>query len=408
MNLIVAQSGGPTSVINSSLAGVIDSGIDENFENIFVSMNGIEGIIKENIRLVDTEVFARENISKKLMARPASILGSCRFKLDDDLDSPIYEKIFAVLKKNKISLFVYIGGNDSMDTVNKLNAYIKYKNIEGINIIGSPKTIDNDLEAMDHSPGYGSCAKYITTTLRSLRCDVDIYDLESVTFVEIMGRHAGWLAASSLVANHKAKKDVVNLLYVPEDEMTIDKILSDIKDSLKTEKNLLVAIAEGFRDTDGILSEEVFTNTKDGFNHPIVSGVGQRLADLVRDRLNIKSRAVELNIAQRSNTLISETDSKEAYKLGYKAVEIGRRKTNLIPVLRRKDTKDYEVYYTEARPDEIANKEMKIPSSWLKDLKILEEKMISYALPLIKGEVDQVYEDGLPVFVDLEDFTKNI
>lgn len=408
MNLIVAQSGGPTSVINSSLAGVIDSGIDENFENIFVSMNGIEGIIKENIRLVDTEVFARENISKKLMARPASILGSCRFKLDDDLDSPIYEKIFAVLKKNKISLFVYIGGNDSMDTVNKLNAYIKYKNIEGINIIGSPKTIDNDLEAMDHSPGYGSCAKYITTTLRSLRCDVDIYDLESVTFVEIMGRHAGWLAASSLVANHKAKKDVVNLLYVPEDEMTIDKILSDIKDSLKTEKNLLVAIAEGFRDTDGILSEEVFTNTKDGFNHPIVSGVGQRLADLVRDRLNIKSRAVELNIAQRSNTLISETDSKEAYKLGYKAVEIGRRKTNLIPVLRRKDTKDYEVYYTEARPDEIANKEMKIPSSWLKDLKILEEKMIAYALPLIKGEVGQVYEDGLPVFVDLEDFTRNI
>ena len=224
MNLIVAQSGGPTSVINSSLAGVIDSGIDENFENIFVSMNGIEGIIKENIRLVDTEVFARDNISKKLMARPASILGSCRFKLDDDLDSPIYEKIFAVLKKNKISLFVYIGGNDSMDTVNKLNAYIKYKNIEGINIIGSPKTIDNDLEAMDHSPGYGSCAKYITTTLRSLRCDVDIYDLESVTFVEIMGRHAGWLAASSLVANHKAKKDVVNLLYVPEDEMTIDKL----------------------------------------------------------------------------------------------------------------------------------------------------------------------------------------
>lgn len=408
MNLIIAQSGGPTSVINSSLAGVIDSGIDENFENIFVSMNGIEGIIKENIRLVDTEVFARENISKKLMARPASILGSCRFKLDDDLDSPIYEKIFAALKKNKISLFVYIGGNDSMDTVNKLNAYIKYKNIEGINIIGSPKTIDNDLESMDHSPGYGSCAKYITTTLKSLRCDVDIYDLESVTFVEIMGRHAGWLAASSLIANHKAKKDVVNLLYVPEDEMTIDKILSDIKDSLKTEKNLLVAIAEGFRDTDGILSEEVFTNTKDGFNHPIVSGVGQRLADLVRDRLNIKSRAVELNIAQRSNTLISETDSKEAYKLGYKAVEIGRRKTNLIPVLRRKDTKDYEVYYTEARPDEIANKEMKIPSSWLKDLKILEEKMIAYALPLIKGEVGQVYEDGLPVFVDLEDFTKDI
>ena len=389
MNLIVAQSGGPTSVINSSLAGVIDSGIDNDFEKIFVSMNGIEGIINENIRLVDAEVFTKDNMTKKLKARPASILGSCRFKLDDNLDSPVYEKIFAVLKKNDIGLFVYIGGNDSMDTVKKLNAYIDYKKIEGINVIGCPKTIDNDLEGMDHSPGFGSAAKYIASTLRSLRCDVDIYDLESVTFVEIMGRHAGWLAASSLIANYDYPKDLVNLLYIPEDEMSIDELLDDIKKGLKTEKNLLVAIAEGFRDTGGILSEEVFTNTKDGFNHPIVSGVGQRLADLVRDRLDIKSRAVELNIVQRSNTLISEVDSKEAYNLGYKAVEIGTNRTNLVPVLRRKEGKDYEVYYTEVAPDEIANREMKIPQEWLVDKKTLQEKILSYALPLIEGEVDQ-------------------
>ena len=252
MNLIVAQSGGPTSVINSSLAGVIDSGIDNDFEKIFVSMNGIEGIINENIRLVDAEVFTKDNMTKKLKARPASILGSCRFKLDDNLDSPVYEKIFAVLKKYDIGLFVYIGGNDSMDTVKKLNAYIDHKKIEGINVIGCPKTIDNDLEGMDHSPGFGSAAKYITSTLRSLRCDVDIYDLESVTFVEIMGRHAGWLAASSLIANHNYPKDLVNLLYIPEDEMSIDELLDDIKKGLKTEKNLLVAIAEGFRDIGGI------------------------------------------------------------------------------------------------------------------------------------------------------------
>ena len=152
MNLIVAQSGGPTSVINSSLAGVIDSGIDNEFEKIFVSMNGIEGIINENIRLVDAEIFARENITKKLKARPASILGSCRYKLDCDLNNPVYEKIFDVLKKNNIGVFVYIGGNDSMDTVKKLNSYIAYKKIEGINVVGCPKTIDNDLEGMDHSP----------------------------------------------------------------------------------------------------------------------------------------------------------------------------------------------------------------------------------------------------------------
>ena len=408
MNLIVAQSGGPTSVINSSLAGVVDSGIDNDFEKIFVSMNGIEGIINENIKLVDTETFSKVNMTKKLKARPASILGSCRFKLDGDLDSPVYEKIFEVLKKNDIGLFVYIGGNDSMDTVKKLNSYIAYKNIEGINVVGCPKTIDNDLEGMDHSPGFGSAAKYIVSTLRSLRCDVDIYDLESVTFVEIMGRHAGWLAASSLVANHNYPKDLVNLLYIPEDEMSIDELLDDIREELKKEKNLLVAIAEGFRDTDGLLSEEVFANTKDGFNHPVVSGVGERLADLVRDRLDIKSRAVELNIVQRSNNLISETDSKEAYHLGYRAVELGTTRTNLVPVLRRKDSEDYEVYYTEVNPDEIANKEMKIPQEWLKDKKTLEEKIQAYTLPLIKGEVKQVYQDGMPVFVRIEDFTKDI
>lgn len=408
MNLIVAQSGGPTSVINASLAGVIDSGIDNEFEKIFVSMNGIEGIINENIRLVDAEIFTKDNMSKKLKARPASILGSCRFKLDSDLDSPVYEKIFDVLEKNDIGLFVYIGGNDSMDTVKKLNAYIAYKKIDGINVIGCPKTIDNDLEGMDHSPGFGSAAKYIASTLRSLRCDVDIYDLESVTFVEIMGRHAGWLAASSLIANYSYPKELVNLLYIPEDEMSIDELLEDIKEALKKEKNLLVAMAEGFRDTDGVLSEEVFTNTKDGFNHPVVSGVSQRLADLVRNRLNIKSRAVELNIVQRSNTLISATDSKEAYNLGYRAVEIGMTRTNLVPVLRRIDSEDYEVYYTEVSPDEIANREMKIPQEWLVDKKTLQEKILAYALPLIKGEVEQVYENGMPVFVKIEDFTREI
>ena len=408
MNLIVAQSGGPTSVINSSLAGVIDSGIDNEFEKIFVSMNGIEGIINENIRLVDAEIFARENISKKLKARPASILGSCRYKLDYDLDNPVYEKIFDVLKKNGIGLFVYIGGNDSMDTVKKLNSYITYKKIEGINVVGCPKTIDNDLEGMDHSPGFGSAAKYIAKTMRSLRCDVDIYDLESVTFVEIMGRHAGWLAASSLVSNYNYHKDLVNLLYIPEDEMTIDELLGDIKEALKTEKNLIVAIAEGFRDTEGVLSEEVFANTKDGFNHPIVSGVGERLANLVRDRLSIKSRAVELNIVQRSNTTISATDSKEAYQLGYRAVELGLTKTNVIPVLRRKEGDNYEVYYTEVNPDEIANKEMKIPKDWLCDKKTLEEKIQAYVLPLIAGEIEETNEDGMPVFVRIEDFTKEI
>ena len=406
MNCIIAQSGGPTSVINSSLAGVIQGGVDNNFDNIYLSLHGIEGIINKDILEVDKKKFVRGGIKEKLMARPSSILGSCRFKLPEDLNDDIYKKIFDTLLEKEINVFVYIGGNDSMDTVKKLNAYILSNNIEGINVIGCPKTIDNDLNGMDHSPGFGSAAKYICQSLRTIRADVDIYDLESVTIVEIMGRHAGWLAASSLLADYGYHKELVNLVYVPEESKSLKEIEEEVKDKLKEEKNLIIAMAEGFRDTDSYLDKPMFSNSDDGFNHPIVSGVAQRLADYLRDRLGVKSRAVELNIVQRTSNHISKTDSDEAFKLGYLALKLGLDKTNLIPVLRRKEGKSYEVFYTEVKPDLIANKEMKIPESWLKDRKILREKITAYALPLIQGEVEQRYENGMPVFVELSDFTK--
>ena len=406
MNCIIAQSGGPTSVINSSLAGVIQGALDNNFDNIYLSLHGIEGIINKDILEVDKKKFVRGGVKEKLMARPSSILGSCRFKLPEDLNDDIYKKIFEFLLEKEINVFVYIGGNDSMDTVKKLNAYILSNNIEGINVIGCPKTIDNDLNGMDHSPGFGSAAKYICQSLRTIRADVDIYDLESVTIVEIMGRHAGWLAASSLLADYGYHKELVNLVYVPEESKSLKEIEEEVKDKLKEEKNLIIAMAEGFRDTDSYLDKPMFSNSDDGFNHPIVSGVAQRLADYLRDKLGVKSRAVELNIVQRTSNHISKTDSDEAFKLGYLALKLGLDKTNLIPVLRRKEGKSYEVFYTEVEPDLIANKEMKIPESWLKDRKILREKITAYALPLIQGEVEQRYENGMPVFVELSDFTK--
>ncbi|MCI5972589.1 MAG: diphosphate--fructose-6-phosphate 1-phosphotransferase [Anaerococcus sp.] len=406
MNCIIAQSGGPTSVINSSLAGVIQGALDNNFDNIYLSLHGIEGIIKEDIMEVDKKKFVRERVKEKLMARPSSILGSCRFKLPEDLNDDIYKKIFKFLLEKEINVFVYIGGNDSMDTVKKLNAYILSNNIEGINVIGCPKTIDNDLNGMDHSPGFGSAAKYICQSLRTIRADVDIYDLESVTIVEIMGRHAGWLAASSLLADYGYSKELVNLVYVPEESKSLKEIEEEVKEKLKTEKNLIIAMAEGFRDTDSYLDKPMFSNSDDGFNHPIVSGVAQRLADYLRDKLGVKSRAVELNIVQRTSNHISKTDADEAFKLGYLALKLGLDKTNLIPVLRRKEGKSYEVFYTEVEPDLIANKEMKIPEAWLKDRKILREKITAYALPLIQGEVEQRYENGMPVFVELSDFAK--
>lgn len=401
---IIAQSGGPTSVINSSLAGAISSFIENDFDNIFLSINGIEGIINRNIKEVDKKRFVSNNIDKKLMARPSSILGSCRFKLPESFNDEIYEKIFDNLKKLDISSLIYIGGNDSMDTVMKLNSYMKNKSIKNINIIGCPKTIDNDLCEMDHSPGFGSAAKYINTTIQSLRADVDIYNLKSVTFVEIMGRNAGWLAASSLVSNYKKDKKFVNLLYLPEEKKSLDEIIDEIKKELESENNLIVAVAEGFMDTEDKLNKDMFSNTDDGFNHKIVAGVASRLADIVRNKLNIKSRAVELNIVQRSNILISKTDSKEAYELGSLAAKLSIESTNLIPVLNRQKGEDYDISYQAVNPEKIANKEKKIPQAWIKDEKNLEKEIIAYTLPLINGEVKQEYENGLPVFVNLKDF----
>lgn len=403
-NAIIAQSGGPTSVINSSLAGTISSFIENDYDHIYLSLNGIEGIIDGNYEEVDKDKFINGNIKEKLMARPSSILGSCRFKLPESLEDETYEKIFDNLRKLEITSLIYIGGNDSMDTVMKLNSYMDSLDISGINVIGCPKTIDNDLCEMDHSPGFGSAAKFVNQTIQTLRTDVDIYNLESVTFVEIMGRHAGWLAASSLISNHHAGREIVNLLYLPEDNKSLDEIIGEIKEALKTENNLIVAIAEGFRDRDNKLDKEMFSNTDDGFNHKIVAGVAVRLADIVRSDLEIKSRAVELSIVQRTNSLISQTDANEAYKLGYRAAELSKDKTNLIPILVREDSDQYEVTYTEIRPEKIANLEKKIPQYWLEDKNTLQEKITGYALPLIAGEVDQEYKNGLPVFVSLKDF----
>lgn len=406
MNCLVGQSGGPTAVINSSLAGVIQAGIDLNYDGIFLSLNGIEGIINKNIKKVDKDLFEKNFGKDRLKKRPSSILGSCRYKLPEDLDDEVYSKIFENFKTYEIDTFVYIGGNDSMDTVMKLNAYIEKNKIDWINVVGCPKTIDNDLCEMDHSPGFGSAAKFVNSVLRQVRLDCDIYPIKSITFVEIMGRNAGWLTATSYLSNYKRDKDVVNLLYLPEDEKSLDQIKEEIKEKLKEDNNLVVAVSEGFMDKDSLLENEKQKSFDKGFNHPIIAGIGQKISDYIHKELEIKTRCVELNIVQRTSFLISKTDSDEAFELGYLALKEGKEKTNIVPFLKREENNPYKVSYSTTNPANIANKEKKIPKEWLANRKVLEEKMIEYALPLVQGQIDQEYSDGIFDYIKLEDFAK--
>lgn len=403
MNCLVGQSGGPTSVINSSLAGVIQAGIDFKFDKIFALRHGIEGLLRDNIVEIDKEKFISNNIKEKLMRRPSSILGSCRYRLTDYLNDNIYKVIFEKLKELEITNFVYIGGNDSMDTVKKLNAYMEKNQIDWISVVGSPKTIDNDLMGMDHSPGFGSASKYIINTINNIRTDVDIYDKKTVTFVEIMGRNAGWLTASSLLTNYNRDKRVVNLIYLSEKPCTKEQIIADINEAHKDEDNLIVAVSEGFMDSDKYFEKSIVRSYDQGFNHPIISGIASRISDYIYDVMDIKTKAVELNISQRTNHIISKTDALEAVQLGYKSIEMSMNKTNVVPVIRRKNLEDYEVEYDYVISNDIANMESVIPQNWLNDMETLEQHIFKYALPLVKGEMEQEFENGMIKYIELGD-----
>lgn len=259
---------------------------------------------------------------------------------------------------------------------------------------------------MDHSPGFGSAAKFVNSVLRQVRLDCDIYPIKSITFVEIMGRNAGWLTATSYLSNYKRDKDVVNLLYLPEDEKSLDQIKEEIKEKLKEDNNLVVAVSEGFMDKDSLLENEKQKSFDKGFNHPIIAGIGQKISDYIHKELEIKTRCVELNIVQRTSFLISKTDSDEAFELGYLALKEGKVKTNIVPFLKREENNPYKVSYSTTNPANIANKEKKIPKEWLANRKVLEEKMIEYALPLVQGQIDQEYSDGIFDYIKLEDFAK--
>ena len=402
-NVIVGQSGGPTAVINASLAGVYKTAKDMGADTIYGMRYGIQGLLEKKI--VDLGEKIRNDMDVELLKRtPASFLGSCRYKLPEiSEDKAIYEKIFAILEELEIMAFFYIGGNDSMDTIKKLSDYAETVG-NPIRFIGVPKTIDNDLEGTDHTPGYGSAAKYIATVTKELVRDGLIYEMQSVTVIEIMGRNAGWLTAASALSRVNGGEGP-NLIYLCEPALDTEQFLKDVQEKLEQKDSVLVAISEGIHDSEGrYVSEQVQCDAQDQFGHSYIAGSAKVLEELVRDRIGCKVRSIELNLLQRCAAhLASATDLEESRMLGMKACQCALEKQGgQMASIRRISADPYRVEYTSVPVSEVANKEKKVPLPWItEDGHDVTEEMMAYLRPLILGEPAMQYENGIPVHIEL-------
>ena len=403
-NLIVGQSGGPTAVINSSLYGVVSEGIAHSDEigEVYGMVNGIEGFLEDRI-LNFREALPGEQLDY-LKHTPGAYLGSCRYKLPESLEDPVYPLLFQKFGEMNIGWFFYIGGNDSMDTVSKLSRYAA-KTGSSIRVIGEPKTIDNDLVHTDHTPGYGSAAKYVASTVREITLDASVYEKKSVTIIEIMGRHAGWLTAASALAR-KDKGDNPFFIYLPESAFDTEKFLKDVESAFEKNCNVVVCVSEGIHDADGTFICEYDSSVgTDTFGHKMLAGCGKYLENLVRDRLGVKARSVELNVSQRcSASLISAADQKEAVsagRFGVQAALNGETGKMVSFVRRQAEDGSYQMECGLEDVNLICNEEKEVPAEWITENgSDVSEEFIKYVTPLVQGSVNvPLGEDGLPVFV---------
>ena len=400
-NAVVGQSGGPTAVINASLYGTVYEALNREDEigTVYGMINGIEGFLNDQV--MDMAPLEESKELELIRTTPGSYLGSCRYKLPEDLNDPVYPQLFARFEAYNIGYFFYIGGNDSMDTVSKLSRYAE-KISSDIRVIGIPKTIDNDLVETDHTPGFGSAAKYVASTVREIAIDASVYDnKKSVTIVEIMGRHAGWLTAASALAR-KFEHDNPVLIYLPETDFDQDAFIEKVRTSLETTPNLVVCISEGIHDNTGTFiceySNDVGTDT---FGHKMLTGSGKYLENLVKERLGVKVRSVELNVCQRcSSSMLSKTDQKEAIASGAYGVKPALNgASGKMVAFERLDGDDYQIDYVLKDVNVICNQEKCVPATWITaDGSDVTEDFIRYARPLIQGEVTVPTEDGVPKF----------
>ena len=403
-NLIVGQSGGPTAVINSSLYGVVSEGLrhPEQIQHIYGMVNGIEGFLAGTV--LDFATALPGSSLEKLKTTPGAYLGSCRYKLPESLEDPIYPRLFQKFREMNIGWFFYIGGNDSMDTVSKLSRYAAQTGSD-IRIIGEPKTIDNDLVHTDHTPGFGSAARYVASTVREITIDANVYEKKSVTIVEIMGRHAGWLTAASALAR-KYKDDNPLLIYLPETTFDQEAFLKAVEKSFEKNCNVIVCVSEGIHDAEGTFICEYDSSVgTDTFGHKMLAGCGKYLENLVRSRLGVKARSVELNVSQRcSVSMMSATDQMEAVTAGNFGVQavLNGETGKMVSFLRETGTDgSYSMKCSLEDVNVICNEEKTVPADWITaDGSDVTQDFLDYAAPLIQGTVEiPLGTDGLPDFV---------
>lgn len=397
-NAIVGQSGGPTAAINATLSGVIRGAIEHSdiIGKIYGMRNGIEGFLEE--RIVDlSEFFKDESRLAELELTPAAALGSCRKKLKSyESDRDTYESLLRLFQKYDIRYFFYIGGNDSMDTVLKLSRFMEEHAYE-MRIIGVPKTVDNDLAATDHTPGFGSAAKFVATTIKEILRDVSVYTVKAVTIVEIMGRDAGWLAASAALPALSGGAGP-DLVYLPESVFDIEKFLTDVQKCFDRHPAVLVAVSEGIKLADGEYVGSSGT-VVDAFGHKALSGAGKVLENIVKDRIGCKVRSIELNLPQRCAAHLSSlTDINESVGVGKAAVDCALSgKTAQMMIINRKNKAEYSIFYSSEDISGIANAVKTVPQEYINsDGNGVTDECLEYLLPLILGEVSPIYEAGMP------------
>lgn len=400
-NVIVGQSGGPTAAINSSLAGVYRTAIDRGYQKVYGMIHGVQGLMEG--RYVDLSDHIQSGLDIELLKRtPSAYLGSCRYKLPEIFENKdVYEKIFEILKKLEIDCFIYIGGNDSMDTIKKLSDYAI---ITGSNIrfVGCPKTIDNDLALTDHTPGYGSAAKYIGTSVKEIIRDSWSLETTSgqVIIVEVMGRNAGWLTGATALAKGE-DCDGPDAIYLPELPFDMDAFIKKIKTLLKNKASIVVAVSEGIRTKDGKYVSELGNNIEyvDAFGHKQLTGTARYLCDVVAKECGCKTRAIELSTLQRAAShCASRVDILEAYEVGGAAMKAADEgDSGKMVVIERLSDDPYQAGTEVKDVHKIANDERTVPREWInKDGTYVTSEFITYVRPLIQGDVGPIMVDGIP------------